>query len=85
MVARACYFPMREIDEYDNLLVINTIYQLSVVFHAGAKQPLVNLRLLEHQRLALLVVGDGIVIDPTVHGRWSRMRRQIPAQILDGH
>ena len=58
---------------------LRLLHQLGVVFHAGAKQPLVNLRLLEHQRLALLVVGDCVVIDPTVHGRWSWMRRQISA------
>ena len=48
---------------------LRLLHQLRVVLHSGAKQPLVNLRFLEHQRLALLVVGDGIIIDPTVHGR----------------
>ena len=36
---------------------LRLLHQLSVVFHAGAKQPLVNLRLLEHQHFILLVVA----------------------------
>ena len=36
---------------------LRLLHQLSVVFHAGAKPPLVNLRLLEHQHFILLIVA----------------------------
>lgn len=51
-------------------VALRFIHNLSVVLHAGAQKPLVDFRFLEHQHLALLVVGDGIVIDPpyTVDG-----------------
>ena len=66
-------------------VALRLIHNLSVVLYASAQKPLVDFRFLEHQRLALLVVGNGIVVDPAVHGRWLRMRRQIPAQIFNGH
>ena len=63
-------------------VALRLIHNLDVVLHTGAQKPLVDFRFLEHQRLALLVMGNGIVIVFKTDSQNNRYNKNIAISML---